>query len=525
MKKTLAILLAVMMLVMSTPAFALELLSGADTYPIETDKTISMYVQANLNPHEKYADWTESPFHTGLIEMTGVDIDWMFPTTGTDGGVYTNTLMADPTNLPDIMGVYWMNDAELYLTDEVIWDLTPYLEEYAPAYYAFLQSNPAYDKAMKTDAGQYYAFNFFREDGGWNDTYLGPVVRTDWLEECGLEIPTTVSEFENVIRVFNEKYGAKFTFAWSRFKTTGISGAFGAYGASDEQWFVKDGKVALSQAQPEWRTYVQWLNGLYEEGLLDTDIFTLDDTTIKAKVHNDQVGISITSMGQMNNWNKEREADGKDPVWAGIQYPTGDDGTLSMVFGGSGISNWTFVVTKSADEETMKLCLQLLDYAYTQEGHLYWNFGKEGVSWEYDENGEVQLTSLVTDDPDTDPLTKYGGATWGSACIQATKLLYMKNSEAAIAANDIWFYNNEDVTSAWKWPNGTTFTLDESDELAIINTGLGTYTTESFANFVTGAKDIDDDAVWEQYLADFANYNLERITEIRQACYDRYLAR
>ena len=85
----------------------------------------SFYDQSALNPHEKYADWTESPFHTGLSDMTGVDIQFIVPTTGTDGTTFTNTLMADPTNLPDIMGVQWMNDAELYLQDEVIWDLTP----------------------------------------------------------------------------------------------------------------------------------------------------------------------------------------------------------------------------------------------------------------------------------------------------------------------------------------------------------------------------------------------------------------
>ena len=79
MKKTLALLLAVMLLVMSTPAFALELLSGADTYPITTDKTITFYAQSNLDVHEKFADWTESPFHTGLIEMTGINIDWVSP--------------------------------------------------------------------------------------------------------------------------------------------------------------------------------------------------------------------------------------------------------------------------------------------------------------------------------------------------------------------------------------------------------------------------------------------------------------
>ena len=185
------------------PASALYLLSGAYTYPLNSDKTITWYAESNLNPHEKYADWTESPFHTGLSEMLGVNIEWIIPTAGSTGSVFTNTLLADPANLPDIMMTYWQNDANLYLEDGIIWDLTPYIQEYAPAYYAFLQSNPAYDRAMKTDEGQYYTFGFFREDGGWNDTYLGPVIRTDWLEECGLEAPKTVSEFENVIRVFN----------------------------------------------------------------------------------------------------------------------------------------------------------------------------------------------------------------------------------------------------------------------------------------------------------------------------------
>lgn len=530
MKKTLAIAL-VLCLVLSAPAFALDLLSGADTYPIDTDKTVSMYVQSNLIPHEKFADWTESPFHNNLIAQTGINIDWSFPTAGTDGGVYTNTLLADPTNLPDILGGFFMDTATQMLDDEVIWDLTDYIQEYAPAYYAFLQSNPAYDKAMKTDDGQYYCFGFFREDGGWNDTYRGPVVRKDWMEECGLTIPAmgesfTIEDFENIIRVFNEKYGAKFSYSWTRFKDGALEGAFGAYATSDVLYYVKDGKVGCAQAEDEWREYAAWMNKLYEEGLLDQDSFSLDDTSIKAKIHNDECGISMTSMGQITNWNKERVADGKEEVWVALPYPTDADGNISAVFGGTGISNWTYVITKCADEETMKLCLQLLDYAYTQEGFLFWNYGVEGETWVMGDDGIPQFTAVVNDDPDVDPMTKYNGATWGAACIQATNLLYLKNSQTAIEANDTWFYTfPAEVTSGWKWPYGTTFTVDETDELDLIAGGIGTYTTESFANFVTGAQDINDDAVWQSYKDGFANYNLDRILEIRQDCYDRYLAR
>ncbi len=502
MKKLLVAVLVLCLALSMVPAFALELLSGADIYPVESDKTITWYAQGGLNPHEKFADWKESPFHTGLIRETGINIEWMFPTTGTDGGVYTNTLLADPTKLPDIMQGYFMDSASQYLDEGIIWDLTPYMEEYAPAYYAFLKAHPVYDKAMKTDDGKYYAFGFFREDGGWNDSYRGPVVRKDWLDECGLVIPKTISECETDSRGCYETSGAKFSFAWSRFKEGGLEGAFGAYGTSSLTYYVKDGEVGIAQMDEGWRNYVAWLNQLFNDGLFDQDNFSLDDTSIKAKIHNGECGISMTSMGQLNNWMKEATAAGSDENWVAIPYPTDDEGNISCIFGGLG-------------------------YAYTQEGFLYWNFGTKGVSWDYDENGEPAFTPLVNDDPDTDPMIKYNGATWGSSCIQATKLLYLKNSQVAIDANDLWFYSvPAEVSSGWKWPSGTTFTVAESDELALIAANLGTYSSENFANFVTGVSDINDDSVWESYLAAYeTQYNAERVLEIRQACYDRYLER
>ena len=81
------------------------------------------------------------------------------------------------------------------------------------------------------------------------------------------------------------------------------------------------------------RDYVSWQNKLWKDGLIDQDITTEDDTTIKDKIYNDKCGISITSMGQMNIWNTEREADGKEAVWIGIPYPKSDNGEISSIFG------------------------------------------------------------------------------------------------------------------------------------------------------------------------------------------------
>ena len=337
MKKILALVLALVMVLAATSAFAADLLPAGDTYPLNSDKTVTWYSQDCLNPHEKYATWQESPFHTNLAKLLGVNIEWSFPTTGADGSSFTNTMLADPSSLPNIMKGYFMDSANMLLEDEVIWDLTPYIQEYAPAYYAWLQTNPAYDRAMKTDDGRYYAFGFFREDGGWNDSYLGVVVRQDWLQECGLELPKTISELENVIRVFHDKYGAQFTFPNdARFRQAGIQGAFGAYAtgyvASDYGWFVKDGKVNFGAIQPEWREYMKWMAKMWKEGLIDQDSFSLDDTSIKSKTETGKVGVSYTSMGQLNLWNKDMGGD----YWVGAHFPTADDGSISSGQSGLG---------------------------------------------------------------------------------------------------------------------------------------------------------------------------------------------
>ncbi len=541
MKKILALVLCLCMALTIVPAFATDLLSRAGTYPLNSDKTITWYSQDSHGIHSDFSDWHDSPFHVNLSKQVGVNIEWVLPTTGADGSVFTNTLMADPSSLPNILEAYFMNNAAQYLDDEIIWDLTPYLQEYAPAYWAWLQSNPAYDKAMKTDDGRYYAFGFFREDGGWNDSYQGPVVRQDWLEECGLEIPKTISEFENVMRVFKEKYGALFTASFgNRFSQCGLSGAFGAYGNVNSGYLfeVKDGKVLLAQSTDEYRDWVRWFSKIYQEGLVDTDLQTVDDTTVQPKVEGGQSGLAMTSMGQMNLWNNHMEAQGLGRPWIGIPYPTDDNGQLFSIFGGSGIGSITGCIAKpTTDEETMKLCLQVLDYAYSAEGFLFWNYGVEGESWYMsEETGLPAWTDLVAKDTSNDPMIKYNGTTWSGSCIQATNLLYLKNSQGSIDANDAWFYlgmgrDTEDmakvleVTSSHKWPTGVTFTTEESDELDLYTANLGTYVTEQCTAFLLGKKDVNDDAEWDAFIKGLDQYHLDRVLALRQACYDRYLSR
>jgi len=500
--------------------------SSASAPAEETKEPVKLvwWVGQGFTLNEAYANAADSPFHKGLIEQTGVDIEWQFPTAGTDATQAFNLMLASDT-LPDIIFNNVMADAERYMSEGVIRDLTDKMAEYSPAYYKWLQSNAAYDKAMKTDSGKYYGYGFFREAGGWNDSYLGPVIRQDRLDECGLKSPVTISDWDNTLRTFKAKYGNALSFAWSRFKTTGISGAFGAYGATDATYFVNaSGKVQLAQAQPEWKNYMAQLNKWWKDGLIDQDVLTLDDNAARAKALNGDISIAITSMGQLTNWNADAEKNANGAKWTGLQYPKGDDGTLSMVFGGYGIGNVASVITTACSDDELKTAMNLLDYAYTEEGSLYWNFGKKDVSWKYNDKNEVEYLPIVTEDPDglNNAISKYGGSTWSGSCIQLTRLLHLKNSAISIAANDLWFYPNEAVTAKWTVPPGVTFTADESTQMDELANTIGTYVSETAVKFITGEEDL---ANFDKYVAQLDSMGLAKLLEIRQTAYDRYLAR
>lgn len=164
---------------------------GTINYPLETEDQINIWSSANLKPVSTYLDWTESPFHTGLEKKTGVKVEWNFTTEGADEASAFNLLFTED-ELPDVIFYYiGATEAQEYVEDGTIYDLSEYLPQYAPDYWAYLNEHPDVMKSVKTESGAIYGFGTFVESD-YNKTFVGPVVRQDWLEECGLEVPVTL---------------------------------------------------------------------------------------------------------------------------------------------------------------------------------------------------------------------------------------------------------------------------------------------------------------------------------------------
>ena len=65
------------------------------------------------------------------------------------------------------------------------------------------------------------------------------------------------------------------------------------------------------------------------------------------------------------------------------------------------------------------------------------------------------------------------------------------------------------------------FTAEEGQEAAGIYSDILTHVSTSVLQFINGDLDVDDDAVWNSYVAEIEGMNLGGLTEIVQTAYDR----
>ncbi|WP_208560337.1 extracellular solute-binding protein [Marinilactibacillus kalidii] len=475
-----------------------------------------------LEPSSTVEGPEESPFHQGLEEETGVELNWQFPTSGQDWSEAFNLMISDQ-DLPDLIYYSWMGLGEQHIQEGTIRDLTDVLEEKAPNYWQFLKDNPDFDRAMKTDDGKYYMFGFFREEP-FQASYQGPQIRQDWLDEQGLPTPTNIEELTNTIKVFNEEYGAQLLFQTGWRMSPGFAGAFGARGSFETRYFVDESdQIQMAQTQPEWIEYMSWLNELYQDNLIDPDFSTIDDQGIQTKVAQDDAGITLMNAGSLLSFNKDAETNGTCAEWVGFGYPDQGDGSKSASIFSENLNNaFGIAISTSMPEEKMDKALEFLDWAYTEEGYNYWNYGREGESWEM-VDGQPTFTEAITEhELGKDEAIILNTGNWQSGQgVQAARFVEQRLDVPSYEASIAWAEDQEEAIAAIV-PTSISMTAEERREAANLENTINVYVAENSLKFVTGERSLDE---FDAFVQELNDQGLDRLVEINQAAYDRYLQR
>lgn len=490
----------------------------------EDDVTFSISMMINPQLAAYYAGYEDNPAWQEYSKLTGVNFEFQNISAMNIGEQYN--LMFASGDYPDIMhsGLsYYSTGADAAVNDEVILDLTPYLEEYAPNYLYWVDKVDGFAN-ITTDEG--YRPGFVHILDTPSITKSGPVTRGDWLEALNLEAPTTIDELHDTLLAMYQEYGAQCEFDAS---ASAFSGAWGTnltistFPSVSYPIYQVDGQIIYGPVTDEAKDYLKTMKSWLDEGILYKDFATRTSNFGT---------ISDFAAGVFSYYNGDTDALATagsyftDPnaTMVALPYAVRQEGDV-IPFDGYNSSmstltgQGTFSITSGCDN--VELAVSVLDWRYSEAGSFLFNYGIEGISFEYDDKGEPQYTDLIVKNENG------LSATWLAAVYmdeygyveKYTKFDYQM-TEQQLEARELW---SQHVESRYDLPKALSLTADESETFSKYMADIASYTSESILKMLTGEMDIDAD--YDTFIDTINSMGLQDCLDCYQAALTRYANR
>lgn len=471
--------------------------------------------------------WASSPWWEEFGEATNTS--WTLREVANTAWQENVNLLCASGDLPDVVsniGTVYNGGLAQAIRDEMIVDLAPYLEEYAPNYFSYLTTDDYTVKTMLTDDGEIGSMSplvttaYSETDGLW--------IRQDWLDELGMSIPTTPDELEEVLVAFRDSFGADVGFYQMIRSNTGLvgidaEGIWNAYGPTNF-YLDEDGNVQFGPMQDYYYEYLQFLKNLASEGMFLTSEFT--DKSSADLFASGGIGIEGDSPDNVPSYislldEEERAKINLVPMPA-LGEPSEYGTPTSLVTGANGGGG---AISISTNCENVEAVIHALDYLFTEEGSLLASFGIEGLTYEY-VDGEPVFTELILSNPDGIPVQAATGY-WSDPALPGlivAERTWTNWDDVQKSAYGIWetAYTGSSMTLP---TDSLSLTEEEQDSISVYKSDMVTYATQWVNEVIFGDTELTDAEIesFQQTLVDTMHIN--EIIEIYQAAYDRFQER
>ncbi len=467
-------------------------------------------------------DYNDFYYWQHLEEMTNVHIEFMmYPSREMEQHI---NLLITSGDYPDMIAQLqsvWAGGLAQAIEEEVAIDLAPYLDEYMPNYKKVIESEPSYAIGAYCDLdntmiGQ--AALFYTTDRSGN---MGFVTRGDYLDKFGLDYHdiTTYDEWYDYLTKVKVELGVEAPMTLKSYGNSNNGAFSGGYGVStvcfmsmDTPFTVQDGVIHFSPFDEDnFLAYLDMAQKWYSEGLIFKDYMSNMDLYSALQVEH---GVCLFDDYVYNMTAYNSIIEDEDYYLVPLSNPVIEEGGESYlgvandIATGEGIS----VTTGCTDIET---CMRWLDWFYSDEGHIYANYGVEGLSYNI-VDGEYILTDVVVNDPNSRGYLMY---------TMPSKFSFVEIYDRQFSSYTEY---QKDTLTLWKTTNrysipaAVSMNMDESTEFTTLWGDIGTLTLEFVNLYITGHYGRDD---YAQYCETVESMNIEKCIEIKQAAYDRYAAK
>ena len=519
--------------------------SGSDIASVSTDNlSFPLQEKVTLTGTISYPSGTESEPNNRTIfkrleEETNVHVNWT-AISSDQWGDKIQLNMANKNTLTDFVFNAGFGNSDLirYAEQGVIIPVEDYIDNNMPNLKGVFDKYPEY-RTMCTDSeGHIWALPWIEQLGS-NKTAIQTVgnnftyINKKWLDFLGLSTPTTVDEFEQVLKAFKDhasELQAEFGIEGDIIPMSCIMNdqdpsllinGFGeGYGDNDIGQHIavtNDKKVICTATQEGFKSGFQWLHKLYEEGLIDPECFTQDWSTYVAKGKSHRYGVCFT-------WDVANIDNLQDFVpLAALQADTKNVTPLNSSFT-SGFDRGRCVITAKC--ENPALVCAWLDKMYDPFQSPQNNWGTYGEEDEFDifelstnDQGEKMLKHAALGDASPVEVREAECVGGPLAILDEYYGKYVTCPDDAQYRLD-WIkeYYTNDMHNEYVYPN-VFMTAEDTEKLTSIQQDLITYINASRSKFVMDGL---SDADWEAYLNQVNAYGIDEYLGIYQKYFDEF---
>lgn len=512
------------------------------SYPLEGDNSISIYYYI-----PGYQDFMDSNYSFNALaaaeEATGVKLEFTEVSASAISEQF-NIMIAsgDYCDLLPVMEYYGSKGtaglAKAY-EEEVIQDITPYIEEYMPNYAAVLDCLPDATVSGTKVEDATLAFHQIK-DGSYSGN--GFVTRADWMEELNWEWSgnlISLDEFTDYCRTIQSTFDVPNTIYMTD-GTVGVEAAFdteipalvsdGFMTMITSAVFRYDDEIVSGWITDGYREYLEWVLQMMDEGIIYRDYLSLDtDRMVQNQAQaNGTIGVWQSNADKIEEIVDTYGADNPSLAVAGMPRVTKDptaqyvwNDEVALVTTNAGFS-------MSSTCENPELVCQWENFFWTEAGYYLANYGTEGESYHMDGDTPVfdwdqPLTVTGRNAPNAEMAQQLFTMLRFASFYVDNDMLLATFPQSGLDAVKLWTV--EGSTDARNYPSGAkgSFTTDESLEIAEFENDMLTTAQESAMKFLDGSVELNDEN-WDAYVQTVRDMGMDRLLEIYQNVYDEYMA-
>ncbi len=488
----------------------------ADNGSGETVK-LTYWVPLNASASKYIASYNENTAYQEAMKRLGIEIEFIHPAIGQEQEEFNLLFLGD--ELPDIIAYadHYVGGEFQGMRDGMFLDLTDLLEGNAPDYWKVLTEDEEFYRESTDNEGHVVSFNAYKPVG--DPPFRRWILNQAVLDELGCEIPQTIPEFEAMFDKMLEKGITPYVLDRMGYEVQ-LMGMYDIYMNANTRFYKDGGTVKFAPLEDAYKDYLTLLNKWYSKGYISKDFATLQGTEVNTLFDTGQIGTYLEAIVATYN-----RGQAQDIEVVSAPYPRLEEGQKLHwndcdIWPRMKYNETTVVISK--DCKNVEAAMKFLNYGYTEEGIELYNWGVEGLNWDWQGDQRVYNDTMLKNKFGTEEASyiyklHFAPKLTGPDVEVHANLL---KSEGARNSRLMWAEQDMEDSSMQLPP----FQLDEADQqtLADVATPIYTYVDEMTLKFITGAEPLDNFDVFRDTIR---SMGMEDIIALEQKGYDAYISK